>query len=154
MKSAGASRLRGACIFFHKTVYSFIPKTAFLKQRASLTQTFAITKTKLTQIKICMSFRKISICRELTKIHEEVIRTTITGAIEKYEAVSPKGEFVLVIEGKTKKDESPDTIQEALAQVNELISKGIRAAEACKQIAKITSFSKGELYSQYIKEQM
>lgn len=98
--------------------------------------------------------RKISICRELTKIHEEVIRTTITGAIEKYEAVSPKGEFVLVIEGKPKEDESPDTIQDALAQVNELISKGIRAAEACKQIAKITSFSKGELYSRILNEKL
>ena len=98
--------------------------------------------------------RKISICRELTKIHEEVIRTTITGAIEKYEAVSPKGEFVLVIEGKPKEDESPDTIQDAVAQVNELISKGIRAAEACKQIAKITSFSKGELYSRILNEKL
>ena len=98
--------------------------------------------------------RKISICRELTKIHEEVIRTTITGAIEKYEAVSPKGEFVLVIEGKPKENESPDTIQDALAQVNELISKGIRAAEACKQIAKITSFSKGELYSRILNEKL
>lgn len=98
--------------------------------------------------------RKISICRELTKIHEEVIRTTITGAIEKYEAVSPKGEFVLVIEGKSKEDESPDTIQDAVAQVNELISKGIRAAEACKQIAKITSFSKGELYSKILNEKL
>lgn len=98
--------------------------------------------------------RKISICRELTKIHEEVIRTTLTGAIEKYEAVSPKGEFVLVIEGKRKKDESPDTIQDAVAQVNELISKGIRAAEACKQIAKITSFSKSELYSKILNEKL
>lgn len=98
--------------------------------------------------------RKISICRELTKIHEEVIRTTLTGAIEKYEAVSPKGEFVLVIEGKRKEDESPDTIQDAVAQVNELISKGIRAAEACKQIAKITSFSKGELYSKILYEKL
>ena len=98
--------------------------------------------------------RKISICRELTKIHEEVIRTTLTGAIEKYEAVSPKGEFVLVIEGKPKEDESPDTIQDALAQVNELISKGIRAADACKQIAKITSFSKSELYSRILNEKL
>lgn len=98
--------------------------------------------------------RKISICRELTKIHEEVIRTTIKGAIEKYEAVSPKGEFVLVIEGKPKEDESPDTIQDALAQVNELISKGIRAAEACKQIAKITNFSKSELYSKILNEKL
>ena len=98
--------------------------------------------------------RKISLCRELTKIHEEVIRTTLTSAIEKYEAVSPKGEFVLVIEGKPKEDESPDTIQDAVAQVNELISKGIRAAEACKQIAKITSFSKSELYSKILNEKL
>ena len=98
--------------------------------------------------------RKISLCRELTKIHEEVIRTTLSGAIEKYEAVSPKGEFVLVIEGKPKENEVLDNIEDAIAQVNELISKGIRAADACKQIAKITSFSKGELYSELLKNQL
>lgn len=98
--------------------------------------------------------RKISLCRELTKIHEEVIRTTLSGAIEKYEAVSPKGEFVLVIEGKPKENEVLDNIEDAIAQVNELISKGVRAADACKQIAKITSFSKGELYSKILKESL
>ncbi len=98
--------------------------------------------------------RKISLCRELTKIHEEVIRTTLSGAIEKYEAVSPKGEFVLVIEGKPKESEAIDNICDAIAQVDELISKGIRAADACRQIAKITSFSKSELYSEYIKNQL
>lgn len=98
--------------------------------------------------------RKISVCRELTKIHEEVIRTTLSGAIEKYEVISPKGEFVLVIEGKPKENEVLDNIEDAIAQVNELVSKGIRAADACKQIAKITSFSKSELYSEYIKKQL
>ena len=98
--------------------------------------------------------RKVSLCRELTKIHEEVIRTTLSGAIEKYETVSPKGEFVLVIEGKQKETASIDTIVDAIAQVNELISKGIRAADACKQIAKITSFTKGQLYSEFLKEHL
>lgn len=98
--------------------------------------------------------RKISLCRELTKLHEEVIRTTLSGAIEKFDAVSPKGEFVLVIEGKLKESEALDIIEDAIAQVNELISKGIRAADACKQIAKITSFSKSELYSKILKEQL
>ncbi len=98
--------------------------------------------------------RKISLCRELTKIHEEVIRTTLSGAIEKYEAVSPKGEFVLIIEGKQKDNDVSDTIEDAIKQVNELIEKGIRVADACKQIAKITSFSKSELYSEYIKKQL
>ena len=98
--------------------------------------------------------RKVSLCRELTKIHEEVIRTTLSGAIEKYETVSPKGEFVLVIEGKQKETASIDTIDDAIAHVNELISKGIRAADACKQIAKITSFTKGQLYSEFLKEHL
>lgn len=98
--------------------------------------------------------RKVSLCRELTKIHEEVIRTTLSGAIEKYETVSPKGEFVLVIEGKQKETASIDTIDDAIAQVNELISKGIRAADACRQIAKITSFTKGQLYSELLKEHL
>lgn len=98
--------------------------------------------------------RKISICRELTKLHEEVIRTTLSGAIEKYESVSPKGEFVLVIEGKPKENEVIDNIENAVIQVNELISKGVRAAEACKQIAKITSFSKSELYSEILNKNL
>lgn len=98
--------------------------------------------------------RKISLCRELTKIHEEVIRTTLSGAIEKYSAISPKGEFVLVIEGKPKDIEIQETIEEAIKQVHELIDKGIRAADACKQIAKITSFSKSELYSKILDEQL
>ena len=98
--------------------------------------------------------RKISICRELTKLHEEVIRTTLSGAIEKYETVSPKGEFVLVIEGKPKENEVIDNIENAVIQVNELISKGVRAAEACKQIAKITSFSKSELYSEILNKNL
>lgn len=98
--------------------------------------------------------RKISLCRELTKIHEEVIRTTLSGAIEKYETVSPKGEFVLVIEGKQKQNDTPDTIENAIAQVNELIDKGVRAADACKQIAKITSFSKSELYTKVLSEKL
>ncbi len=98
--------------------------------------------------------RKISICRELTKLHEEVIRTTLSGAIEKYELISPKGEFVLVIEGKPKENEVIDNIENAVIQVNELISKGVRAAEACKQIAKITSFSKSELYSEILNKNL
>lgn len=98
--------------------------------------------------------RKISLCRELTKIHEEVIRTTISGAVEKYSAVSPKGEFVLVIEGKPKETTNSETIEDAIKQVHELMAKGIRTADACKQIAKITSFSKSKLYSKILNEQL
>ncbi len=94
--------------------------------------------------------RKISLCRELTKIHEEVIRTTLSGAVEKYSEISPKGEFVLIIEGKPKEQEICERIEDAVSQVQDLIDKGIRAADACKQIAKITRFSKSELYSEIL----
>lgn len=95
--------------------------------------------------------RKISLCRELTKLHEEVIRTTIAEALAFYSENKPKGEFVLVIEGANEEEISPaETIEQAFEQVKELVGKGMRGADACKQIAKATGFSKGELYSMLV----
>ena len=91
--------------------------------------------------------RRISLCRELTKIHEEVFRTTLAQAVEYYEANKPKGEFVLVIEGAKEDELCPaENIEEALEQVKALVEKGMRGADACREIAKATGFSKGELY--------
>lgn len=98
--------------------------------------------------------RKISLCRELTKIHEEVIRTTLSKAVEYYSDITPKGEYVLVIEGADEPEtDSVETIEDALLQVKSLVSKGMRGADACKQIAKATGFSKGELYSLLVTEE-
>ncbi len=95
--------------------------------------------------------RKIAVCRELTKIHEEVRRTTLSEAVEYYSANKPKGEFVLVIEGaQAEQSENMDTIEAALAQVNALAEKGMRPADACREIAKVSAFSKGELYTAYL----
>ena len=97
--------------------------------------------------------RKISLCRELTKLHEEVIRTTLSQAVEMYKAVKPKGEFVLVIEGAKESELSKaETIEDALLQVKALVEKGMRGADACKEIAKATGFSKGELYTKLLEE--
>ena len=97
--------------------------------------------------------RKISLCRELTKLHEEVIRTTLSQAVQMYREVKPKGEFVLVIEGANESELSAaETIDEALEQVRTLMQKGMRGADACKQIAKATGFSKGELYTKLLEE--
>ncbi len=90
--------------------------------------------------------RRISLCRELTKIHEEIRRTTLSEAVEYYRQNKPKGEFVLVIEGAEQKT-AAETVEEAFAQVQALVDKGMRGADACKQIAKATGFSKGELYN-------
>ena len=92
--------------------------------------------------------RKISLCRELTKIYEEVIRTTISGAIEYYSEKSPKGEYVLIIEGYNKEEELAElTIEDAVAEAQKLIDGGMRAVDACKEAAKITGFKKSDIYS-------
>lgn len=97
--------------------------------------------------------RKISLCRELTKIHEEVFRTTLLQAVEYYTVNKPKGEFVLVIEGAKDEDlVKAETIEDAFLQVKALVDKGMRGADACKEIAKATSFSKGELYAMLLQD--
>lgn len=97
--------------------------------------------------------RRISLCRELTKLHEEVIRTTLSQAVEMYKSVKPKGEFVLVIEGARESElVKAETMEQALEQVKSLMQKGMRGADACKEIAKATGFSKGELYTKLLEE--
>lgn len=97
--------------------------------------------------------RKISLCRELTKIHEEAFRTTLSEAVRYYTVNKPKGEFVLVIEGAKAEDIlKPETIEQAYEQVKNLVSKGMRGADACKEIAKSTGFSKGELYALLVED--
>ena len=92
--------------------------------------------------------RKISLCRELTKIYEEVIRTTISGAIEYYKDKNPKGEYVLIIEGYNKEAERAElTIEDAVAEAQKLIDGGMRTVDACKEAAKITGFKTSDIYS-------
>ena len=93
--------------------------------------------------------RNICICRELTKIHEEIRRTTLSEAIAKYEKDPPRGEFVLIIEGYAGEDETekPDPISRAL----ELIAEGKSLNDAVKQASRETSFPKNQLYSEVLK---
>lgn len=91
--------------------------------------------------------RRIALCRELTKLHEEILRTTLEGAATHYQEVSPKGEFVLVLEGDTTPEERPMTLEDAVERVCELRdSEGMRLKDAAKQVAAETGFSKNELY--------
>jgi 16S rRNA (cytidine1402-2'-O)-methyltransferase len=91
--------------------------------------------------------RRISLCRELTKIHEEVIRLTLTEAVAYYSENEPKGEFVLVLEGAKEKSGGEITLGQAMEQVNKLISMGEKPTDACKAVAKETGFRKSELYA-------
>lgn len=91
--------------------------------------------------------RKISLCRELTKVYEEVLRMTISEAIEYYSEKNPKGEYVLVIEGAKEENFKDMTAEDALEMVRKLIANGEKPSDACKSVAKETGFRKSELYS-------
>lgn len=100
----------------------------------------------LKDMLIVLGERKIALARELTKIYEQVLRTTISDAIDYFEQTPPKGEFVLIIEGKPLVEEQEITIDQAVSQAKELVESGIKLSEATKIVAKKTSFSKSELY--------
>ncbi|MCD7772116.1 MAG: 16S rRNA (cytidine(1402)-2'-O)-methyltransferase [Oscillospiraceae bacterium] len=97
--------------------------------------------------------RRITLCRELTKIHEEIIRTTLSEAVNLYndDDRKPRGEYVLIVEGLK---EVPETVtkEDALEKVKELVRNGMRGADACREIAKTTPFSKAELYTMLLNE--
>lgn len=105
-------------------------------------------KSTLKDMRDSWGNRNIAIARELTKIHEEVIRTTFDDAILMYEDTSPKGEFVLVVSGyngKTQKDVfwKNMTIEE---HYKYYIDKGENRMDATKKVAKDRGVTKREIY--------
>ena len=90
--------------------------------------------------------RPLSLCRELTKLHEEVVRTTLSEALERYTENPPKGEFVLIVAGaKTEEKEIPSET-DAAARLAELIAQGLSRKDAVKQAAKELGLSKNAVY--------
>ena len=108
----------------------------------------------LRDMLIVLGDRRIALCREITKLHEEFVRTTISDAINKYEENPPRGEFVIVIEGK--KSEDIEAEREAVWQkmsvsehVEMYINQGIDEKEALKKTAKDRGVSKRDIYNEY-----
>ena len=90
--------------------------------------------------------RRVALCRELTKLHEQVLRTTLGEAARLYEAEPPRGEFVLVVEGAAEVPEELPTAETALERVKFYRSEGRSLKEAAKLAAADTGYSKNELY--------
>ena len=102
--------------------------------------------------------RRISLVRELTKIHEEAIYTTFDEAIEMFSSVPPKGEYVLVVEGKdplSKKEEEKEAFSDLslYEHVKMLIDEGLDKKEAMKKVATLRGVSKRDVYNEYVKEE-
>lgn len=90
--------------------------------------------------------RPISLCRELTKLHEEVVRTTLADAITMYTENPPKGEFVLVVAGAPVKEKESASAEDAAARVEQLVQSGMSRKDAIKQAAKELNLPKNVVY--------
>ncbi len=90
--------------------------------------------------------RNIALVKEITKIHENVERTTLFDAAEKYKDGSAKGEYVLIVEGKPEEEEKEITIEVAVEMAKKLIENGLSKNEAAKEIAKETGLKKSDIY--------
>ena len=95
--------------------------------------------------------RSISLCRELTKLHEEVVLTTLGGAIEQYTEKPPKGEFVLVVAGAPEVQKESATADDAAAYVEKLMEEGLSRKDAIKQAAKDLNLPKNVVYDAALK---
>lgn len=89
--------------------------------------------------------RAVSLCRELTKLHEEVLRLTLAGAAAYYEANEPRGEYVLVVDGAPRQAEAV-SLEQAAALVQALVDTGVRTKDAVKQVSEETGVAKNALY--------
>ena len=96
--------------------------------------------------------RRISLCRELTKLHEEVRRTTLGQAVRWYAGNPPRGEFVLVVEGASQPEEAEVTLEQGLLRVAQLREGGSSLRDAVKQTAKELGLPKNELYALALEE--
>lgn len=91
--------------------------------------------------------RRISLCRELTKIYEEAVRTTLSAAVEEYRTREPKGEYVLIAEGAAlRQTDEALTLSQAAELVVQLAAKGTSLSDAARQVARESGYPKSELY--------
>lgn len=93
--------------------------------------------------------RPVTLCRELTKLHEELCRTTLAAAAAEYTQREPRGEYVLIVAGAEENSSSDQvTMEQAVGLVRRLAADGASLSDAARQIAKETGYRKGELYRQ------
>ena len=96
--------------------------------------------------------RKISLCRELTKLHEEIARMTLAEAVSNYAENEPRGEYVLVVAGAEERTASV-SLEDAVARARALMESGLRVKDAAKQAAEETGIPKNKLYAAVISEE-
>ena len=95
--------------------------------------------------------RSVALCRELTKLHEETLRATLSAAVALYAEREPRGEYVLVVAGAQPMEEPAVTLEEGVSRVQRLREDGIKMKEAVRSVAGQTALNKNELYDAVLK---
>lgn len=95
--------------------------------------------------------RPIALCRELTKLHEDTVRTTLAQAAAYYAANEPRGEYVLVVAGREKQQGPQLTLEQGVERVLRLREDGMRMKDAVRQVADDTGLSRNDLYDAALK---
>lgn len=109
----------------------------------------------LSDIYAVLGDRRLSLCRELTKLNEEIIRTTVSGAIKLYEEKAPRGEYVLILEGASAEEMRADAFWSGMSMAEHTehyISAGMTKKDAIKAVAADRGLSKSEVYSEVMKK--
>lgn len=123
-------------------------------QNEKRTMIFYEAPHKLTAtLKDMLSFfgdRQIALVRELTKLHETVERLSLSAAAEFYSENAPKGEFVLIVEGKKEEIGEEMTMSQAVLMAKELMEKGMSASAAAKAAANNSGFRKNDIYKELV----
>jgi len=102
-------------------------------------------RESLADVEAVLGDRALAVCRELTKLHEEVWRGTVAGARAHFDQVEPRGEFTLVIGGASKEQDRWDEGQ-VQAALGELLAQGVPRPAAARRIAAASGWSRAEIY--------
>ena len=109
--------------------------------------------TTLTDLLAVLGDRELALVRELTKIHEEVVVTTLAAAVEKYTADPPRGEFVLILRGAPAVQAPATDPADAAALARQFVAEGFSPSEAAKKAAAATGLKKGDIYKELISKE-
>ena len=105
----------------------------------------------LSDLYVALGDRRVTICREITKLNEETIRTTLSNAVNLYSADNhPRGEFVIVIEGGVTKEEKIVSDEDIIDAIENYISMGKTPSDAIKTVSKEFGLSKNDVYAKYL----
>ncbi len=137
----------------------FLPRQAgqrrrVLEEAASLPETLVLfeaphrVRETLADLRDAFGDRRVAVCRELTKLYEEIFRGTLSGALDHFS--EPRGEFTLVVEGAGERSEEPASSEDIDALLGELKQRGMRAREAVRRVAELTGQPHRSVYQRWL----